>query len=550
MNRRRLIQWMGGMASGALLPQTRAWALGHADSERAIDRGPFKPNWDSLKQYTTPDWFRDAKFGIWAHWSAQCVPEQGDWYARQMYRQGQPQYDYHVAHYGHPSKVGFMQIDHLWKAEAWDPEELMRLYVKAGAKYFVSLANHHDNFDCFDSAHQSWNSLRVGPKKDIVGTWAKVARKHGLRFGVSSHASHAWRWLQTAYGYDAEGPLAGVRYDAYTLRKEDGIGQWWEGLDPQELYTGRNMIMPDGLSTIKAQNEWHDGHDGQWIEEAPANNPQFVHQWLLRCKDLIDKYNPDLIYFDDTELPLGQAGLDAAAYFYNSNLRRHGRLEAVLNGKGIKPGHEGALVLDLERGRANGILSAPWQTDTCIGDWHYNRALLEQHRYKTARTVVAMLVDIVSKNGNLLLSIPVRGNGAIDEDERKILADLAGWMAENGEAIFETRPFAVHGEGPPDVVKTGGFNEDSSRPYTAQDIRFTTKKDVLYAFAMAWPEDGNLKITTLARGAQVWPHRIARIEMTGQGAPLEFIQGDAALVVKLPAARRTDLPCALKILRA
>ena len=191
------------MASGALLPQTRAWALGHANSERAIDRGPFQPNWDSLKQYTTPDWFRDAKFGIWAHWSAQCVPEQGDWYARQMYRQGQPQNDYHVAHYGHPSKVGFMQIDHLWKAEAWDPDELMQLYVKAGAKYFVSLANHHDNFDCFDSAHQPWNSLRVGPKKDIVGTWAKVARKHGLRFGISSHASHAWRWFQTAYGYDA-----------------------------------------------------------------------------------------------------------------------------------------------------------------------------------------------------------------------------------------------------------------------------------------------------------------------------------------------------------
>jgi alpha-L-fucosidase len=221
-----------------------------------------------------------------------------------------------------------------------------------------------------------------------------------------------------------------------------------------------------------------------------------------------------------------------------------------LNGKSIKPAHEGALVLDLERGRANGILSAPWQTDTCIGDWHYNRALLEQHRYKTAKTVVAMLVDIVSKNGNLLLSIPVRGNGTIDEDERKVLADLAGWMAENGEAIFETRPFAVYGEGPPDVVKTGGFNEDSSRPYTAQDIRFTTKKDVLYAFAMAWPEDGNLKIKTLTRDAQVWPYKVARIEMTGQDAPLEFTQGDAALVVKLPAARRTDLPCALKILRA
>ena len=173
MNRRRLMQWMGGMASAALLPRARALTFQqgdrHASTERSTDDGPFQPNWESLKQYKTPDWFCDAKFGIWAHWTAQCVPEQGDWYARQMYRQGQPQYDYHVAHYGHPSRFGFMQIDHLWKAEAWEPEELMRLYVKAGAKYFVSLANHHDNFDCFDSAHHPWNALRIGPKKDNRG---------------------------------------------------------------------------------------------------------------------------------------------------------------------------------------------------------------------------------------------------------------------------------------------------------------------------------------------------------------------------------------------
>jgi alpha-L-fucosidase len=179
---------------------------------------PFKPTWESLVGgYRTPDWFRDAKFGIWAHWSAQCVPEAGDWYARQMYMQGGWQYDHHVKTYGHPTQVGFMEMNNRWKAENWDPEALMDLYARAGAKYFVSLANHHDNFDAYDSKYHAWNSVRVGPKKDIVGTWARVARAKGLRFGVSNHSAHAWHWLQTAYGYDPEGPLAGQRYDAFKL---------------------------------------------------------------------------------------------------------------------------------------------------------------------------------------------------------------------------------------------------------------------------------------------------------------------------------------------
>ena len=553
VNRRKVLQWLGGAASLRIVRNAGAAGPsgeGTTDyAQRRIAHGPFEPTWESLKQYRAPEWFRDAKFGIWAHWSAQCVPEQGDWYARNMYMQGHPQYDYHVAHYGHPSKFGFMQIDQLWKTEAWKPEELIHLYVKAGAKYFVSLANHHDNFDCFDSRYHAWNSMRIGPRKDIVGTWARAAREQGLRFGVSSHASHAWHWFQTAYGYDAIGPLAGVRYDAYTLGKEDGSGQWWEGLDPQELYTARNIVIPDGLNTIKAQDDWHGAHDGTWFEDAP-HNPEFVNKWFLRCQDLIDKYHPDLLYFDDDELPFGQAGLDVAAHLYNTNIRRHGRLEAVLNGKNLKREHAGTLVLDLERGRASGILNDPWQTDTCIGDWHYNRAHFDNHTYKSAKTVIGMLVDIVSKNGNLLLSIPVRGNGTIDDDERKVLAGLAEWMVNNGEAIFGTRPFAVYGEGPPDVAATGGFNEGSSRSYTSEDIRFTVKGETLYAFAMAWPEDGNLKIRTLASGASAWPYKIARIEMTGEDTPLEFAQHEDALVVRLPAAALSDLPRALKIQRA
>ena len=205
LSRRDFIK-ASAVVAGLQLPAWRVRAVTAAQSARTIARGPFQPNWDSLVgNYRVPDWFRDAKFGIWAHWSAQCVPEQGDWYARRMYQQGDSAYDYHVKTYGHPSRFGFMEIDHLWKAERWEPEKLMALYKRAGAKYFFALANHHDNFDAFNSKYHAWNSVNVGPKKDIVGTWAKVARAGGLRFGVSNHSAHAWHWFQVAYGYDAEG---------------------------------------------------------------------------------------------------------------------------------------------------------------------------------------------------------------------------------------------------------------------------------------------------------------------------------------------------------
>jgi alpha-L-fucosidase len=276
----------------------------------AAAKGPFQPTWESLAAgYKVPDWFRDAKLGIWSHWGPQCVPEFGDWYGRQMYQQGNRVYEHHLKTYGHPADFGFMQFIPRWKAQNWDPEDLMKKYVAAGAKYFMSMANHHDNLDMYDSRHHAWNTTRVGPRRDIVGTWAKVARAHGLRFGVSNHSAHAWHWWQTAYGYDAEGPRRGQRYDAFGLTKAGGKGQWWQGLDPQDLYTGGNMVIPDGIDSIKAANAWHDSHDGDWIETPPPNNPGFVRNWLLRQNDLVDRYRPDLVYFDNYTLPLDQAGL-------------------------------------------------------------------------------------------------------------------------------------------------------------------------------------------------------------------------------------------------
>ncbi|WP_128915393.1 alpha-L-fucosidase [Granulicella sibirica] len=555
MNRRTAIALLA--AFGQAAASKKLYSLAGADranpkgrlatsAERDLAHGPFEPSWNSLKaHYKTPDWFRDAKFGIWAHWSAQCQPEEGDWYARRMYIQGDSAYEYHVKTYGHPSKVGFKDIDMIWKAEGWNPEGLMDLYQAAGAKYFMSLANHHDNFDNWPSRYHSWNSAKIGPMKDIVGTWSAICKRRGIRFGVSNHSAHAWHWLQTAYGYDAEGPMAGVRYDGFT--NSDRLSN---GLNPQDLYVGPspNLVIPDGVTSIAEAKAWHDKNDRIWDENPPCDDPEFVNTWFLRCRDLLDTYEPDMIYFDDTELPLGQAGLDITAHFYNSNRARHGgNLEAVVFGKEFVPQHRGAAALDLERGRSNDILPIPWQTDTCIGDWHYNRHVFENHTYKSAKTVIHMLADIVSKNGNLCLNIPLKGDGTIDSDERKVLDDLAAWMPTNGEAIFGTRPFKVYGEGPPDIVSTGNFNEGKGRPYTAEDIRFTTKDGDLYAIALGWPNDGKLRIKSLARNSKLLPAEIIRAVMLGSSTPLVMERNSEALVLTLPSQKPNDIAYTFRI---
>ena len=507
----------------------------------------FEPTWESLAaNYRAPEWFRDAKLGLWAHWSAQCVPEQGDWYARKMYIQGERDYDHHLRNYGHPSQSGFMEIDNLWTAERWQPEALMRRYVAAGAKYFVALANHHDNFDNYTSRHHAWNSVNIGPKKDIVGIWSRLARRAGLKFGVSNHSGHAWNWMQTAYGYDAEGPLVGVRYDAYRLKKSDGVGKWWEGLDPQELYAGPSIVIPDGITSVAEMHAWHDTHDQFSAEIAPPQNPEFVRRWTLRCLDLMDSYNPDLVYFDNWDLPLGQAGLDVTAHYYNTNMARNGgRLECVVNGKNLSELRRHALVEDVERGLRTDIMPTPWQTDTCIGDWHYDRSIYEEHRYKTVTWVVHALCDIVSKNGNLLLNIPLRGDGSIDSDEEKFLDGLAAWMAVNSDAIFATRPWRSFGEGPSRAP--GGQYNENKHQFAAADIRFTQKNGTLYALVLGWPDGGRVQIATLAEGGQYSQGSIARVELLGSSEPLTFRRDTGGLNIALPQSRNGEIAYALKI---
>jgi alpha-L-fucosidase len=507
---------------------------------------PIAPTWESLaRDYRVPEWFRDAKFGIWAHWGPQCQPEWGDWYARLMYMPGrQPwfpaetAYDHHLKHYGHPSRTGFIDVIGQWKADKWDPAHLVKRYAAAGARYFMAMGCHHDNFDNFASRHHGWNSTRVGPRKDIVGGWEPLVRDAGLKFGVSNHSSHAWHWYQVAYGYDPEGPMRGRRYDAYWLRRKHGRGRFWEGLDPQELYTGPYYVPPTGIGTNEEMMAWHDKRDGQWLEAAPPFNPAFVRSWLLRQNQLVDDYKPDLIYFDDTGLPLGQAGLDAAAHFYNGALESRGDTDVVVFGKKLEGVQRRAIVEDVERGWLDDIRPEPWQTDTCIGNWHYSRRIYEENGYKTAKQVIQRLADVVSKNGNLLLNIPVRGNGTIDDKEEAILDAITGWTRRNGEAIFATRPWRRFGEGPTRPPE-GMLNEDQAKPFTSEDVRFTRKGDVLYAIFMEWPER---ETAVASLGTRAMPDAaIESVDLLG-GPSLPFRRDPDGLHVAIPAETRAFTP--------
>jgi len=315
--------------------------------------------------------------------------------------------------------------------------------------------------------------------------------------------------------------------------------------------------MPGDLKTAKDAQTWHGQNDGHWFETVPPNDNGYTAKWFLRAQDLVDKYHPDLIYFDDSELPLGQAGLDIAAHFYNANAALHGgRLEAVLNAKNLQPVHAPAVVPDIERGVAEAIRPAPWQTDTCIGSWHYDRRIFNEHKYKTVGQVVRMLVDIVSKNGNLLLSVPVRGNGTIDEDEVAFLQGMARWMDINGEGIFGTRPWVVFGEGPSVTEKAengqfGGARDVRSKPYTSEDVRFTRKGNAIYAILLDWPADRSVVIKSFAAGApgtqQPLTGDIADVSLLGSTEKLAWSRDTAGLHVKLPGKRPGEEAYSLKV---
>jgi alpha-L-fucosidase len=502
IGRRELLQWMGGACS----------ALALSKFVKAQGPAQFQPTRNSLQGYRIPDWFRDAKFGIWSHWGPQSAVEAGDWYARNMYMQGSEQYKYHVEHYGHPSKVGFKDLVNNWHAAKWDPEHLMGLYKKAGAKYFVSMGVHHDNFDLWNSKHTRWNAVNMGPKRDIVGTWQKEAHKQGLRFGVSEHLWISYKWWATSHGADKTGPLAGVAYD---------------GIDPANA------------------DLYHDADCARYVNKLDWNDDGIPETWkrhyLDRMTDLIDNYQPDFLYTDG-HLPFEEYGLKMVSHLYNVSAQLHGANQAVYTSKEETDCAIGTCLLDHERGVSDGIATNPWQTDTCIGDWHYRRG----QKYKPAKKVIDLLVDIVSKNGNLLLNFPLPNSGELDPEEMKVLDGITDWMAVNSEGIYASRPWKIYGEGPSTKVKidAGNFNEDKQKDLTYEDVRFTSKGDTVYAFVMGWPETtANVQSLGLATAQR----KIGKIELLGHKGELKWKQTDSVLQVEMPAEKASNIGFTLKI---
>ena len=478
----------------------------------AVTLGRFEPTDASLKQYQYPEWFRDAKLGFWSHWGPQAVPRHGDWYARRLYisagyvdpRKGtvatknDGDYDDHLNRYGHPSEKGYKDIIPLWTAEKWDPEGLMALYKKAGARYFVSMGTHHDNFFMWDSKLHKWNAAQMGPHKDVIAIWQKAAKANGLPFGVSEHLGASYTWFQSAHGSDPDGPKKGVPYDG-------------NNREYQDLY--HKKLPPE---------------DNGWLTRDPENQKE----WNAMIRELLDTYHPDLLY-SDSKLPFGDVGRNLIAHFYNGNEAFNGgKLTAVYN---CKEPSDGRFVQDLERGVKDDISLYPWQTDTSIGDWFYRTG----QKYKSAAEVTSMLCDIVSKNGNLLINIVQTPEGDLEPDVLAIVDGIGKWTTINGEGIYASRPWKISGENPapaspPDTKKSEMFNEGKQK-LTAKNIRFTTSKDgkTLYAFCLGEPQE-NITIKALGKFSGKLEKPIASVTLLGGSGDLLWKQTVDALVITRP----------------
>ena len=504
----------------------------------------YEPTWESLGQYEVPEWFKDAKFGLFMHWGPQSLGiDHNGWQARHMYMQEGADWgdDYrkHVENYGHPSEFGYKDLIPLWTAENWEPDSLVAFYKSVGIRYIMPVAVHHDNFDTYDSTHQPWNSVNMGPKRDVIGEWAQAARKHGLKFGVSSHSDRAWYWFHPAKGSDRSGPLKGVRYDGW-LTLEDGEGTWWEGYDPQQLYNVPNS------------EEYKNDKEYMSIGETPPDS--YKENWYLRTKELIDKYQPDLVWFDGP-MPMRlheeadpadkqrfeQVGLGITSYYYNQSLAWDGE-EAIVNIKSWGPGtvvDSSAVVMDIEKGSLTRINPYYWQAETSIGSWFYNGTSGVE---LPTQVIVHNLLDVVSKNGNMLLNVGLKPDGTLLPNERQALREIGDWLKLHGEGVYGTRAWKVFGEVDTELI-SGDFQQNK-RPMTARDIRYTQKGNDLYAFFMDQPADAMI---TLASVNEQTFGPVGEIRLLSEDRTLDWEHSDAGLQIQLPAKMDYQHAYALKI---
>ncbi|HSW51337.1 MAG TPA: alpha-L-fucosidase [Bryobacteraceae bacterium] len=468
-----------------------------AEVDRGVARGPFRAGWNSLTNYKVPQWYQDAKFGIFIHWGVYSVPAHAnEWYPRNMYLEAEPVFQYHVKTYGPQDKFGYKDFIPRFTADKFDPDQWALLFRQAGAKFVVPVAEHHDGFPLYDCSLTDWSAAKMGPRRDVIGLLAGAIRRHGMVFGASSHRAEHWWFFEGGMQFpsDVQEPrLAGLYGPAFPRKTSFGD------------------------------------------ESQPSR--EYLDDWLARTAELVEKYRPELVWFDWwIEQPVFEPYRQRFAAYYYNRTAQWGR-EPVINYKNAAfP--EKAAVLDVERGQLDAIRPQFWQTDTSISkkSWGY----IQDDEFKSPDSIVDDLVDIVSKNGALLLNIGPRADGTIPDEARRILREIGRWLEVNGEAIYGTRPWKTFGEGPTQVV-AGSFKDTERAPFTSADFRFTTKGSTLYAIALDWPQDGRLVIQSLAG------EPVGRVELLGAKAGVKWTRAAEGLVVELPSERPCDHAYALRI---
>jgi alpha-L-fucosidase len=477
-----------------------------ADVEREGHEGKFRPDWNSLSAFEVPEWYKDAKFGIFIHWGVYSVPAFGsEWYPREMYRKGSEINLHHVATYGPLTEFGYKDFIPKFKAEKYDPQAWAELFKNSGAKYVVPVFEHHDGFTMYASGLSDWTAAKMGPKRDLVGDLAKAVRAEGLHLGASSHrVEHDW-FLDG--GREQPSDVNDPKYAAFYGPAEPQM------IDPSE--PGANHI--------------HD--DWTYV------SPKYAEDWLARSAEIVEKYHPDIMYYDWW---IGQASVRPylakfTAFYYNESAK-HGQQGLVNYKDQAMEEHSG--VLDIERGQLADIHPTYWQTDTSVSNksWGY----IENDTFKTSGFIVHQLVDIVSKNGNLLMNIGPRSDGTIPNEVQQTLLGVGAWLKVNGDAIYGTRAWTVYGEGPT-KVQPGSFHDTDTLNYTAEDFRFTTKGSDLFAIELAWPAGNEAVVKTLSSTGRPEMRKIEAVHLLGSDAPLQFKQAADGLHIQLPA-KPADAP--------
>lgn len=511
-----------------------------------ISPGPFEPTWESIKNNYpgTPSWFNNAKFGVFVHWGPQASGKSGDWYARKLYREGEGPANNHRANFGHPSEFGYKDVLNAWKAPKWDAAKLTAAFHDAGMRFMMVVGVHHDNYDLWNSTYNPWNSVNVGPKKDMIGGWSREAKKRGMRFCITFHHEYSWWWWADAYRADREGPKAGIPYDG-NLTLSDGRGKWWQGLDPRLLYNINLGEYTDG--TGKSVTEIAFGQKGIF-QDHQEYAKWYAERWALRIMDAIDKYDPDMFYTDgNSPEPFSgtlsgsgfkcDAGRRVVAHFYNRSLAKHGKVDTLALIK-FQQGNP-AVGMTYEVNVPNQIMTGqPWIGENPIGDWYYGPG----YTYN-AVNLVRSLLEYASRGGNYACAVPVDPEGALEPECVAMLKDMGEWMRVNGEGIYGSQAWSQWGEGSV-VMPNGPLNQQQvNTPYTAKDIRFTQKQGDLYAWLMAWPQNGKVTLTSLPESKG----KIREVQLLGRKGQLKFKQTPQGLDIELPKSAPGKFAWGLKI---